>query len=127
MEPSLTSTPTCLACGSTHRRTKEGTDAKQQQRCPCQSCRRFYIRSPQTHGYDATLRHDAVRLYMQGLWFRKIGRLLGVPHQSVINGVRHEEATRPAAALPASVNGIERDELYTFVEEKTRPSMLPHA
>ncbi len=44
--------------------------------------------------------------------FRKIGRLLGIPHQSVINRVHHDEATRPAVALPAHVGVIEMDELY---------------
>ena len=72
-----------------------------------------------------TLRHRAVCLYVAGLSFRKIARLLGVHHPTVINWIRADEAARPAAALPHSVDVIEMDELYTFAPKKTGVSMAP--
>ena len=118
-------TLTCPACGSTHRQTKEGKDTKGKQRYQCQNCARFYILEPQPRGYDAELRHRAVQLYVEGLSFRKIARLLGVHHQTVILWIRADEARRPTAPMPQSVEVIEMDELYTFVEKKSAGSTLP--
>jgi|SRR5579883_1952911 len=119
--------PTCPSCGSSHRQTKEGRDRKGQARYQCQNCQRYYLVAPQSRGYPASLREQAARLYVEGLSFRRIGRLLGVNHQTVINWIRQDEARRPPAPLPEQVEVIELDELYTFVEKKSRPSISPPA
>jgi transposase len=62
-----------------------------------------------------------VRLYLEGTNFRRIGRVLGVNHQSVINWVNAYHAALPAAEPPvASPETLEMDELFTFVGSKKR-------
>ena len=117
------SPPGCPACGSQHRQTKEGSDRKGQQRYQCQNCRRFYILHPTLRGKETELKHRALQMYVEGLGFRRIARLLGVPHQSVINWVRNDEKKRPPAPLPDTVETIEMDEIYTFIEKKGNATM----
>jgi transposase len=58
-----------------------------------------------------------VQLYVDGMNLRRIGRHLGVDHQSVANWVKaHAEAP-----VPEKVEKAEMDELFTFIgEKKTR-------
>jgi hypothetical protein len=62
-----------------------------------------------------------VRLYQEGVNFRRIGRVLGVNHQSVINWINSYHASLPASepAL-AAPEVVELDELFTFVGSKKR-------
>jgi hypothetical protein len=62
-----------------------------------------------------------VRLYLEGTNFRRIGRVLGVNHQSVISWVNSYHAALPAAQQPvAAPETLEMDELLTFVGSKKR-------
>ena len=57
----------------------------------------------------------------EGTNFRRVGRVLGVNHQSVINWVNAYHAALPAAAASvASPETLEMDELFTFVGSKKR-------
>ena len=53
---------------------------------------------------------------------RRIGRVLGVNHQSVANWVKAYAAQLPAAPVPSEVETVELDELFTFVEKKSPPT-----
>jgi transposase-like protein len=73
------------------------------------------------------VREKAMRMYVEGINFRRIGGLLGVNHQSVVNWVnKHHlkisgEAEQKVAQTTTET--IEMDELWTFVgEKKTKPS-----
>ncbi len=58
-------------------------------------------------------------MYVEGNNFRRIGRLLGVNHQSVVNWVNtYQEKTQNTDNLPKETETIEIDELWTFVGEK---------
>ena len=65
-------------------------------------------------------------MYVEGINFRRIGRLLAVNHQSVVNWVNQYQAkisgkAQEKAAL-SRTETIEMDELWTFVgEKKTKP------
>ncbi len=53
--------------------------------------------------------------------FRRIGRVLGVNHQSVVNWVNAYHALLPAAEQAVSQpKTLEMDELFTFVGSKKR-------
>jgi transposase-like protein len=72
-------------------------------------------------GYGDDVKREAVRLYLEGTNFRRIGRLLGVNHQSVINWVNAYHAALPAPAAPvASPEALEMDELFTSGGSKKR-------
>ena len=64
----------------------------------------------------------AVKLYVDGMNIRRIGRTLGVNHQSVANWVKAHAAQLPAAPVPTQVETIELDEIFTFVEKKSLPT-----
>ena len=59
-------------------------------------------------------------MYIAGLNFRRIGRLLEVNHQSVVNWINAYHAALPPAPdlSQETVDVIEMDELFTFVGSK---------
>jgi hypothetical protein len=60
-----------------------------------------------------------VRLYLEGTNFRRIGRVLGVNHQSVINWVNAYHASLLPAESPVTAPEIlEMNELFTVVGSK---------
>jgi transposase-like protein len=72
-------------------------------------------------GYSDEVKREAVRLYLEGTNFRRIGRILGVNHQSVINWVNSYHAALPDAEQPvASPETLEMDEMFTFIGSKKR-------
>lgn len=74
-------------------------------------------------GYAANIRTQAVKMYVDGLNFRRIARLLGVHHQTVINWVNAAAEYVPAAPpVPSEVETVEMDELYTFIKTKKKNS-----
>lgn len=64
-----------------------------------------------------------MRMYLEGVSLRGIGRILGVHHQSVANWVK-----QAAEALPEQVTDttptktVEVDELFTYVGKKRSAS-----
>lgn len=58
------------------------------QRYKCKDCGCNYTRSYAHYRDKETKRHFALSLYMSGLGFHSISRLLGVSHVSVINWVK---------------------------------------
>jgi transposase-like protein len=87
----------------------------------CHHCARLYTPDPLPLSYSDEVRREAVRLYLEGINFRRIGRILGVNHQSVINWVDSYHSALPAAEQPVSrPETLEMDELFTFVGSKKR-------
>lgn len=82
----------CPHCHTTERQVKSGLNRTGSQRLQCQSCRRQYTPAPLPLGYDEKTREAALRLYLEGNGFRRIGRLLSVNHQSVANRVNAAHA-----------------------------------
>lgn len=107
----------CPKCGITQYQSKAGYNRSGSQRYHCTQCGAKYTPVRQHHGYPLELRTQAIRLYVDGLNFRRIARQLGVHHQTVINCVNAYVAALPPAAVPQQTT-IELDELYTFVGEK---------
>ena len=85
----------------------------------CEGCRRYFTPNPKPNGYYATLREQALKLYLEGMSFRAVGRHLGINYGSVINWVNAHHET-----LPERVEGqtptdtVEMDELFTYVGKK---------
>lgn len=69
-------------------------------------------------GYPEALRQQAVKLYVDGMNYRRIARHLRVDHKSVINWVKAYTDQLPPAPVPSDVNNAELDELFTFVGKK---------
>jgi hypothetical protein len=62
-------------------------------------------------------------MYLDGLNFRRIGRLLGVHHTSVMNWVNAQAEGVDDAPVPAQVETVEMDELFTFSGSKKTVSI----
>ena len=64
----------------------------------------------------------ALKLYLEGNGFRRIGRLLSVNHQSVVNWINSFHAQLQAKNLslpvPGQVSTLEMDELLTVIGTK---------
>lgn len=105
----------CPHCGSLAT-AKAGHNHSGTQRYHCPACRRYFTPQPKEQGHGAAVHEQAVRLYLEGMSQRAIGRILGVVHQSVANWV-----AAAARALPEQVadtqptETIEVDELETFI------------
>ena len=89
------------------------------QRLRSQKCRRYFTEQHWPKGYDPALREQALKLYLEGVSLRAIGRVLGVHHQSVANWIK-----KAADGLPEQVTDntptqvVEIDELFTYVGKK---------
>ena len=111
----------CPHCQDTEDQTTYGRTMRGSQRYRCRRCARVYTPDPLPLGYGDDVKREAVRLYLEGTNFRRIGRVLGVNHQSVINWVNAYHASLPTAEPPvARPETLEVDELFTFVGSKKR-------
>ena len=113
----------CPYCQSNDEQIKAGKNRSGTQRYLCKACGRHHTPEPKQQGYPDDVRRQAVQMYVDGANLRRIGRHLGVNHQSVANWVSAYAARLPAAPLPEEVETIEMDELHTFIEDKkTKPT-----
>jgi transposase-like protein len=91
----------------------------------CQVCRRKYTPEPKAQGYAEAVRRQAIELYVDGMNLRRIGRTLGLSHQTVSNWVNaHADQLPETPPLPRGDGKVsELDELFTFVgNKKTLPT-----
>ena len=115
----------CPNCAAQEQQIKSRRNRSGTQRILCRTCSKTYTVEPKPRGYSEEVREKAVRLYVEGNNFRRIGRLLGVNHQSVVNWVNiYHAQIKDKTALPAESEAIEMDELWTFVGEKKTKPML---
>ena len=112
----------CPRCKASTRQHKIGFTAAQSQRYKCQHCQKKYTPEPKSRGYPKSLRKLALKMYIEGINFRRIGRLLNVHHQSVINWVNAYAEELPDAPVPEKTEDVEMDELFTFIGSKKTES-----
>ncbi|HZH30044.1 MAG TPA: hypothetical protein VEY11_04720 [Pyrinomonadaceae bacterium] len=100
---------------------KAGFNRTGSQRYQCQLCRRAYTPQPLPLGYNDKTREQAIKLYLEGNGFRRIGRLLSVNHQSVANRVNSAHARLGAQVVESPSmpppETLEMDEL----KKRSRP------
>jgi transposase-like protein len=77
----------CPKCGN-DKKTKNGFSMNKQ-RYLCKNCGCNYTQSYKK-GYSEKEKQEALRYYNEGIGFRRIERLLGMSHVSVINWVKEE-------------------------------------
>jgi transposase-like protein len=108
----------CPQCKDQERQNKDGFTEAGSQRYRCQKCGARYTPKPKPRGYAPEVRGQAIRMYVDGMGFRQIGRQLQVDHVSVMNWVKAYAAELPDAPVPEEAEKVEMDELYTFISEK---------
>jgi transposase-like protein len=77
-----------------------------------------YTPEPKQHGYPDEVRQQAIRMYVDGMNLRRIGRHLGIHHRTVSLWVQAHAANLPEAPQPERVKEAEADELFTFIGNK---------
>ena len=109
----------CPYCHANDHQMKAGRTAAGSQRYRCGRCQRRYTPDAKEHGYPGEMRQQAVRLYSDGLNYRRIGRILGVDHVTVMLWVKaHCDQLPTRRPRPTTVGVVELDELYTFIGTK---------
>ena len=85
----------------------------------CDTCHHYFTPHPKPNGYDASIREQAVKLYLEGMSFRAVGRQLGINYGSVVNWVNAAHETLPERVEDQGVaDTVEIDELFTYVGKK---------
>lgn len=111
----------CPKCGSEDK-VKNGRVNDGFQRYRCKNCGCNYTK--EGRGYPKELRLLALRMYLEGIGFRGIGRLLKVSNVTVLNWVK--EAGRKLIDLksdePKHVHMLEIDEMHSYIQKKTMSS-----
>jgi transposase-like protein len=113
----------CPYCQASEQQVKAGRNLSGSQRWQCRACGRKYTPEPHEHGYPDSLRQQAVKLYLDGVNYRRIARHLEIDHKSVMHWVKAHSDQLPDAPVPNDVNNAELDELFTFVGKKKTSSI----
>ena len=95
---------------------KAGLQSRKQ-RYQCKLCRRLFVEAGRP-GYSAEFKEQALAMYLEGLGFRAIGRLLGVSNVAVLKWVRQAANALPEPKASAVVDILEMDELWHFIKKR---------
>lgn len=87
----------CPNCGS-EQFVKSGIINKRQ-RYKCKSCNYFFSVNKIGKSIDQYYVNKALQLYLEGLSYREIERILGISHVSILNWVKKYNIKRPYSTL----------------------------
>ena len=106
----------CPKCSSQN--TIKSGKIKDRQRYRCKACQYHYTVAQKSDTSSGAQRKLALNLYLEGLGFRSIGRLLGFSHVAVYQWIRAfgEKVEAVRAAQPAQM--VELDELHSYIGHK---------
>ena len=107
----------CPKCKSEDRR-KDGI-IRERQRYLCKRCDyRYTVKKKDSKGSSKEIRKLALKLYLEGLGFRSIGRILGFSHVAVYYWIRAfgEEVVNLGESKDASI--VEIDEMHSYIGNK---------
>lgn len=105
----------CPSCKS-ELKTKDGI-IKGRQRYKCKSCNFRYTIEDRSHAKNF-LKRSALELYLEGLGFRSIGRILKVSHVSVYNWIRSFGKKVDELRSSKTPEVVEIDELHSYIGNK---------
>lgn len=115
-------TTSCPKCQATEGQIRHGYTTAGSQRYQCKGCGYRYTPQPKERGYSDAVRLEAVRLSLEGMSQRAIGRKLSISQQSVGNWLKAYVSQLPDEPLPERLEVTELDELFTFVGSKKTKS-----
>ena len=106
----------CPRCkSSTH--TKNGM-VSGRQRYKCHDCGYNYSVEIKSTASSASVKKQALQLYLEGLGFRSIGRFLGVSHVSVQKWIKKFGQEVEALKSENEISIVEMDEMHTYIGNK---------
>ena len=60
----------------------------------------------------------AMKLLKEGMSCRSVGRIVGVPHQTIVRWLKAKTDSLPLTVDPDNLSVVQVDELCTFVKKK---------
>jgi transposase-like protein len=106
----------CPKCQS-EKSTKNGI-VRERQRYKCKDCGNNYTFDYSYFAEKEKKRRFGLAMYLEGLGFHSIGRLLKVSHVTVMNWVKKYGSELKQIRNPKPVQTMELDELHTYVGSK---------
>jgi transposase-like protein len=101
----------CPKCRDKERQIRDGYTPSGSQRYRCKRCGCRYTPNPKEHGYDEEVRLQALRLHLEGMSLRAIGRILQVNHQTAANWINAYANHLPADIPDSILELVELDQL----------------
>lgn len=105
---------TCPKCYRDEDQIRDGFTRARSQRYRCRHCGCRYTPYPLQHGYDEEVRLQALHLYLEGMSYRAIARLLDVNHQSVANWINAYARFLPPDMPPSIAEMARLEGLYVL-------------
>ncbi len=107
----MTTCPSCNMEGC----TKDGI-VNEKQRYKCKSC--GYRHAVKYLGISPSIKRQALQLYLEGLGFRSIGRLLNCSHVAVYNWIKAQGESIEPLRSDKNIDVVELDEMHTYIGSK---------
>ncbi len=106
----------CPRCGSIH--SHKAGFVRCRQRYQCKDCRYHYTVEKKSDVKSVETRRMALKLYLEGLGFRAIGRLLSISYGTVYAWVKEWGSKVDLPKKKEGVSFMELDEIHTYVGSK---------
>ena len=106
----------CPKCGE-QASCKDGR-VNGRQRYLCKGCNHRYTVTQRSGTGDKAVKRQALELYLEGLGFRSIGRLLGFSNVTILNWIRAFGEQLDAIKTDSPVQVVEMDEMHSYVGSK---------
>ena len=106
----------CPKCGSTER-VKNG-HAKGRPRFRCKNCRYDYTVMQKSTAIPISQKRLALQLYLEGLGFNSIGRVIGVSHVAVLKWIREYGIQAEELRSENEIIVMEMDEMHSYIGSK---------
>lgn len=91
---------------------------KEKQRYKCKICNYRYRVSRKSTAKSKEVRRIALELYLEGLGFRAIGRVLRISYGTVYKWIKKWGEEISQLTSPKAVKEVEIDELHTYIGSK---------
>ena len=88
------------------------------QRYKCKDCGRSFTVALKSTAKPESLKRQALQMYLEGLGFSSIGRILHVSHVSVLNWIRKYGREVDTIRNDKPISVMELDELHTYLGHK---------
>ena len=109
----------CSRCGSVNY-CKDGF-VKSRQRYQCKDCHYRYTVERKSDVKTEDIQRRALEMYLEGLGFRAIGRLLKISYGTVYCWVKEWGAKVSLPKKTEATEVIELDEMHTYIGQKQKP------
>lgn len=107
----------CPKCKS-EKRSKDGI-VHERQRYKCKECNyRYTVEKREAKESTAEIRKMALNLYLEGLGFRSIGRILGFSHVAVYEWIKSFGSEIVKLGEDKEISVVEIDEMHSYIGNK---------